>query len=131
MTNTPAPHGHNHHISGDDRVWAMLAHLSAIIAMVVSAGWLSFVGPLLVWALKKDSSTYVRRASAQSFNFNLGMALLSIAGWIAFFTFIGIPIAVLLWITAFLLTVWHHVKATLAASRDELYRYPFQIKILN
>lgn len=118
-------------ISGDERVWAMLAHLSAPISMVISAGWLPFLGPLVIWALQKDRSPFVRSAAAQSFNFNIGMTIMSIAGWISFFTLIGIPVAIILWALAFILTIWHHVKATLAASNDKLYSYPFQIRILS
>lgn len=118
-------------ISSEERAWAMAAHLSAIIAMVVSAGWLSFVGPLLVWLIKKDTSPYVRRAAAQSFNFNLGMALMTIAGWLFILTLIGIPIGVLLIAGSFLLMIWHHLRATFATSRDEYYRYPFQFRLLD
>ena len=34
-------------ISSDDRSLAALAHASSLIAMILSAGWLSFVGPLI------------------------------------------------------------------------------------
>ena len=45
---------------------AILAHLAAVIAMVVSAGWLTFVGPLIVWFIYKDKSRFVRNAAAGS-----------------------------------------------------------------
>lgn len=117
-------------ISSDDRTWAMLAHLSAIIAWVVSAGWISFVGPFLVWFLKKDAP-YARRAAAQSFNFNLGMWVMALVGWIFIFTIILLPVGVIMLIASFLLTAWHHIRATLAASNNQVYHYPYQIKILN
>lgn len=122
---------YNGPVSADDKTLAILAHLSAILAMLVSAGWLSFVGPLLVWLVKKDSSPFVRRAAAQSFNFNLAMTAMSIVGWICFITLIGIPVAILLWIIAFVMTLWHHIKAAMAANRGVLYRYPIQIPILH
>lgn len=118
-------------ISGEERMWAIAAHLSAIVAMVVSAGWLSFLGPLLIYVAKKDSSPYVRQAAAQSLNFNVGVWLMSIVGWIFIITVIGIPIGIILIAISFILTVWHHVKATLAASNDRPYYYPFQIKLLS
>lgn len=118
-------------ISGEERAWAIGAHLSAVIAMVVSAGWLSFVGPLVIWALKKDTSPYVRRAAAQSFNFNFGVWIMSFVGWIFIITVIGIPIGIVLIAVAFVLTLWHHIKATIAASNDMPYHYPFQIKVLS
>ena len=38
-------------VSGDDKTLAVLAHLSPIIALVLSAGWLSILGPLIVWLI--------------------------------------------------------------------------------
>ncbi|AJC69095.1 DUF4870 domain-containing protein [Trueperella pyogenes] len=114
----------------EDRTWAMLAHLSAIIAWVVSAGWISFVGPFLVWFLKKDNP-YVRQAAAQSFNFNLGMWAMSLIGWILTITLIFAPIGIPLIVLSFILTLWHHIKATISASNNRLHHYPYQIKILS
>ena len=113
-----------------DRSWAMIAHLSAIIAWVVSAGWVSFIGPIVIWFLKSDRP-YVRRAAAQSFNFNLGMWVMSIVGWILIITLLLLPVGVILVIASFLLTLWHHIRATIAASNNQSYHYPYQIKILN
>jgi len=52
------------------RLAAIIAHLSAPIAALLSAGSLSLLGPLLVWLVKKDDP-YARRAAAGAFNFNL------------------------------------------------------------
>ena len=117
-------------VSSADRSWAMLAHLSAIIAWVVSAGWVSFIGPIAIWFLKSDRP-YVRRAAAQSFNFNLGMWLMSVVGWILIFTLILLPVGVILIIASFIFTAWHHIRATIAASNNRPYHYPYQIKILS
>ena len=56
--------------SGSSRIAAILAHLSAPIAALLSAGSLSLLGPLLVWLWKKNDP-YTRRAAAGAFNFNL------------------------------------------------------------
>ena len=117
--------------TSEERSWAMIAHLSAVLAMAFSAGWFSFIGPLAVWLVKKSDSPYVRSAAAQSFNFNLGMWVMSVVAWICFFTVILIPLAVVLGIAAFVLTLWHHIRATIAASNNQLYHYPWQIKILS
>ncbi len=69
-------------VRGDERSLAVLAHLSAIIAMVVSAGWLSFAGPLLVWLLFRHRSDFVRRSAAGAFNFNLWAWVISVVAWI-------------------------------------------------
>ncbi len=40
------------------------AHASCF-AMALSAGWLSFVGPLVMWLIYKDRSPFVRQAAAE------------------------------------------------------------------
>ena len=116
---------------GDDRTLAVLAHLSAIIAMIISAGWLSFAGPLLIWLLFRGRGPLVRGSAAGAFNFNLWAWLMTVIGWILFITVIGIPVAIILWVIAAVLTVVCHVIGALRASRGELYHYPAQIPILH
>lgn len=115
---------------GDDRTLAVAAHLSTIVAMVISAGWLSFVGPLVVWLLFRHRSELVRRSAAGSFNFNIWAWLMTIIGWICFFTVLGIPVAVVLWVIAGIMTLWCHIRGAMFAARGELYRYPAQLRIL-
>lgn len=118
-------------ISDDERTWAILAHISALVATVVSAGWLSFVGPLVIWALQKNRSPYVRIAAAQSFNFNLGLWLMNVIGWIMVFTILLLPVGLILMLISFVLLLWHHIRASIAAARRQPYRYPFQLPILH
>lgn len=114
---------------GGDRTWAVLAHLSTIIAMIVSAGWLSFVGPLLVWLLRRDND-FVRRSAAGSFNFNIWAWVMTVVGWICAFTVVLLPVAIVLWAVAGLLTIICHVYGAFKASAGTLYTYPAQITIL-
>jgi len=110
---------------------AILAHLSAPIAMVISAGWLSFVGPLLVWLLYKDRSAYVRESAAGAFNFNLGMSVMSIIGWLCILTFFGALIGVPLVIVASVMTLVVHIRAAMKTRDGVAYRYPLQIRVLS
>jgi len=116
--------------SSSDKSLAALAHASSLIAMVLSAGWLSFVGPLIMWFMYKDKNPFVRRAAAGSFNFNVGLCVISIIAWICLITIVGIPIALILWGISFLGQIIFHVKATIKAMNGKSYHYPFQIKIL-
>ncbi len=117
-------------LSDSERVPAILAHLATIIAMFVSAGWLSFVGPLVVWFMYKDRSEYVRRAAAGSFNFNIWAWVMTIIGWIMIFTVILLPVGILLLTIAFLMTIICHTLGAIRAANGEPFRYPAQIKIL-
>lgn len=118
-------------LSGDDRVAAILAHLSAPIAFFVSAGTLSFAGPLIIWFMYKDRSPAVRHAAAGAFNFNLAFWVVNLAAWIAIFTIVGALVGIPLLIVSFIVAAIAHLRGTIAASNGEVYEYPFQIRVLS
>ncbi len=117
--------------TSDDRSMALIAHLSTLVATIISVGWLSFVGPLVVWFLYKDKSAFVRESAAGAFNFNVGMWIMSIVGWICIITVIGIPIGLILLAISFIAQIVCHILGAMKASKGELYRYPFQLRILS
>lgn len=117
--------------SSEERTWGVLAHLSAPIAALFSLGWLSMIGPLIVWLVKKDASPSVRRSAAGAFNFNLSFWLLYLISWLLIFTLIGAVIGVPLLIIIFVVALWCHVKGAIRAARGEDYDYPFQLPVLH
>ena len=116
--------------SAGSRIAAILAHLSAPIAALLSAGSLSLLGPLLVWLLKKDDP-YARRAAAGAFNFNLTFWLLYLVSWLLIFTVFGAIVGIPLIIALFLVSAWCHIKGAVRAADDRPYDYPFQIRVLS
>ncbi|MEQ3549721.1 DUF4870 domain-containing protein [Pseudonocardia nematodicida] len=112
------------------RVAAILAHLSAPIAALVSAGFLSLLGPLLVWLVKKDDP-FARRAAAGAFNFNLSFWVLYLVSWLLIVTVIGALVGIPLMILLFVVSAWCHIKGAVRASNDRSYDYPFQIRVLS
>lgn len=121
----------SYRLSGEERGAAILAHLSAPIAGILSAGSLSLLGPLIVWFIYKDRSPGVRAAAAGAFNFNLSWWLMYWVGWLFVITFIGIPVAAVLWSVITIVAIWCHIRGALSASSGRPYRYPFQLRILN
>lgn len=117
-------------LSAGSRLAAIIAHLSAPIAALLSAGSLSLLGPLLVWLVKKDDP-YVRRAAAGAFNFNLTFWLLYLVSWLLIFTVIGAVIGIPLIIALFVVSAWCHIKGAIRAADDRPYDYPFQIRLLS
>lgn len=109
---------------------AILAHLSPIIAMVLSAGLISFLGPLLVWLIWKDRGPLVRNAAASAFNFNITVWVVTIVGWICFVTIVLIPVAIILWAIVWIAQIVLSIIGAMRASNGEVYRYPFQVPIL-
>src|SRR5918996_2772632 len=116
--------------SAGSRFAAILAHLSAPIAALLSAGSLSLLGPLLVWLVKKNDP-YARRAAAGAFNFNLTFWLLYLISWLLIFTVVGALIGIPMIIVLFLVSAWCHVKGAVRAANDRPYAYPFQIRVLS
>ncbi len=122
-TPVPAP-------SAGSRTGAILAHLSAPIAALLSAGSLSLLGPLIVWlAMKNDP--FARRAAAGAFNFNLSFWLLYVISWLLILTFVGAIIGIPLIIVLFVVSAWCHIKGAVRAADNRSYDYPFQIRVLS
>jgi len=115
---------------GDERVLAILAHLSPIIAAILTAGWLSIVGPLIVWLIWKNHSPLVRTASATSFNFNITIWIATVIGWICVITIVLFPLGLVLILLPGLLQIIFSIVGAVKAAGGQQFRYPFQVPIL-
>jgi uncharacterized Tic20 family protein len=115
----------------DRRTWALVAHLSPLPSMMIA---MAFIGPLLVYAMKKDDP-YVRRHAAEALNFQLSVLLyglgfgllLTIAGVLLF------PMSLLLLPGVIVLAVAWFVLICIAAVKagdGEEYRYPLTIRFV-
>lgn len=120
-------------VGADERSMMLVAHLSAPVATLLSAGWLPFLGPLLVWLVYKDRSPAVRTAAAGAFNFNLSLTVIYWLLWASVIVtlFVGLLWAVPAWIVLFVVQVWVHVKAVLRATAGQVYHYPLQLRVLS
>jgi uncharacterized protein len=112
------------------RVGAILAHLSAPIAALLSAGSLSLLGPLIVWLVQRNEP-FARRAAAGAFNFNLSFWLLYLISWLLIFTVVGAVIGIPMIIVLFVVSAWCHIKGAVRAADLRPYDYPFQIRVLS
>jgi uncharacterized Tic20 family protein len=115
----------------DARQWAMFAHLSAFLAALVG---LSFLGPLVIYLVKKDESPFVADQAREALNFNLSVLIyglaLGIATFVLFIVLIGlllIPVLIALGIAWIVLTIVAAVKA----NNGEAYRYPLTIRMVS
>src|SRR3954467_5501803 len=53
----------------DAKMWGMLAHLSSLAGLVIPFG--NFIGPLVVWLMKKDQQPFVNDQGKESLNFQI------------------------------------------------------------
>ncbi len=117
-------------MTSTDRSWSALAHLSAIIAAILSAGWLSMVGPLIIWAISQQRPS-VRASAAGAFNFNLSFWILYVVSWILIFSVLALPVGVVLIAVIFVVSLWCHIKGAVRSLNGRPYEYPWQIRILH
>jgi len=114
-----------HNARDDSRTYALAAHLSALLSIVVV---LMFAGPLLVYLAKKDDP-FVRRHAVEALNFNLSITLYLCVALLARLVVSG---GLVLALFVSLLIAWFAfvcLAATKAGQGAE-YRYPLTIRFV-
>ncbi|MFD3687972.1 DUF4870 domain-containing protein [Nocardiopsis sp. NPDC058631] len=101
--------------NSEERTTALLVHLSGIL--------LGFLGPLVMYLVKKDESPFLRHQSAQALNFQLLLMIGYVISVPLSFIFIGGLLMLVLWVMA----IVFGILAGTAANRGEWYRYPFNV----
>lgn len=110
--------------SKDDCNLGMLAHLIALVGILIPFG--SIIGPLVIWLVKRDSSAFVDAHGKEAINFNITVAIAGFVSMLLVFVLIGIVMLLVLlvfWLVCL-------IKASMAASRGEMYSYPFTLRLL-
>jgi uncharacterized Tic20 family protein len=111
-------------LSSENRNWAMAAHLSAFVGAWVA---LAFVGPLVVWLIKRDEHPFVEQHAREALNFNLTLLIYIVVAGILALVLIGIPLLIAIGITWLVLTI----IAAVRAANGEPYRYPLTIRFVS
>lgn len=113
------------------RQWAMIAHLSALTAFVIGLSW---VGPLVVYLVKKDEHPFVREHAREALNFNISYFIYAVVGgaitFVLVFVLVGfllIPVLIALGVAWLILLIVAAVKA----NNGEHYRYPLTIRMVS
>jgi uncharacterized Tic20 family protein len=105
--------------SSDPRQTAMLAHLLGI--------FVGFIGPLIIYLTAGKQDPFVRHHSAEALNFQLTVAIASIACVILMFLVIGFFLLPVLIIGALVF----EIQGCMAANRGEWWRYPVNIRMVS
>jgi uncharacterized Tic20 family protein len=102
----------------DSKTMAMLCHLLAIFT-----GW---IGPLIIWLIKKDTSPFVNDQGKESLNFQLTLLIGYLVGIVTACLIIGYFIVLACWICSLIFCIMGTIKA-----KDGIaYRYPFAIRMV-
>lgn len=103
----------------DDKTMAMLAHLSGLL--------FSVVGPLVIWAIKKDESTFVKEHALEAVNFQISMIIYGFAAGISMLFLVGFLLVPALVVAGVVLSI----MAAVAANKGEMYKYPFTLRLIS
>ena len=106
--------------TSDERTMGVLSHILAIVPGI------GIFGPLVIWLIKKDESQFVAENAKESLNFQLTMIIAFIISAILMVVLIGI---FLIWILG-ILNIILVIIATIKASENKIYRYPFNLRLI-
>jgi uncharacterized Tic20 family protein len=101
----------------------MLSHLISLLALLLSASWIS---ALIFYLIYKDRGPFVRQHTATELNFQLTMIIAAIAGGllaivlVGFLVLLAIPVVMIVF----------GIIATMRASEGQPYEYPLAIKFV-
>lgn len=102
----------------DDTSMAMLSHLLGLL--------ISWVGPLIIYLMKKDESPYVRDQAAEALNFQITMFIGYLVAGLLTIVLIGLLLLPVVWIVSLIF----QVQAAIATNRGQNYRYPINIRLI-
>ncbi|AGG88175.1 MULTISPECIES: DUF4870 domain-containing protein [Rhodanobacter] len=111
--------------SAEERQWAMFAHLSALVGVIIPLG--SIIGPLVIWLIKKDTMPFVNDQGKEALNFNITVGIAAVVSWILCFILIGFLLLAVLavgWVVFVII-------ATIKANEGTTYRYPFTLRLVS
>ena len=101
----------------DSRNLAMLAHVLGIVT--------GFLGPLIIWILKKDTDPFVDKHGKEALNFQLTVLICQLIALPLVMCTFGLPTLAII-----VVDIIFCILATVAANRGEDYRYPINIRII-
>ena len=101
----------------DSKTMAMLAHLLGIVG---------FLGPLIVWLIKKDQSPFIDDQGKEALNFQITVLIGYVIGGITAFFCIGTLIA----LAVFVCNIIFCIMAGMKANQGIAYRYPLNLRFI-
>ena len=108
----------------DERMWAMLTHLSSLTGIFTLIG--SLVGPLIIWQIQKEKSAFVDFHGKEAVNFNITIAIATAVSFLLFFVVIGV---FLIWVVGLVWLIFT-IIAAIKANNGERYQYPLTFRFI-
>jgi uncharacterized Tic20 family protein len=106
--------------NSDERILAILSHILAIVPGI------GILGPLVIYLVKKDESGFVAANAKESLNFQITI----IVGYLISFILLLVIIGVFLFWILGIVNIVLVIVATIKASENRIYRYPFNMRVI-
>ena len=107
-----------------ERTWGMLCHLSALAMFIIPFG--NIIGPLVIWLIKKDESSFVDDQGKESLNFQISITIYCLVSAMLILVIIGIFLLIGLGVLTLVLIIVASVKS----NSGEKFRYPLTIRLI-
>lgn len=103
----------------DSRAWAVAAHLLPWVGI-------GFLGPLIIWLIKRDESPFVEEHAREALNFQISFLIYMVVSALLMLVIIGIFLFIGIGIFGIVVMIIAAVKA----ANGEQYRYPLTIRFI-
>lgn len=119
----------------DEKMMAMFIYLSALLLGFIF-GPLAFVGPLVLWLMKRDESKFIDHHGKEMVNFMITMAIVGlcssvVAVPVVFLTFgIGMFIITPLLMAVGVYALVMEILGAVKANNGEYYEFPISIRLI-
>jgi uncharacterized protein len=117
----PLPEKPSYVPTEEERTWGLIAHLSFLAGGLIG---LPFLGPLVVWLVKKDQSPFVADQAKEALNFHLSVLIA---------TLVCIIVPCVGWVALFVVAIGaivYSIMAAMEANKGQYYRYPYTIRMI-
>ncbi len=115
--NNPTPMNSSS-VSSEDRTLAMILYLLSLFS--------SFIGPLVIWLLKKDESEFIDYHGKECLNLSITIVILGIVSAFLTIILIGLITGAIVGVYAFVITIIAAIKAY----NGEYYRIPYIFRFI-
>lgn len=106
-------------VRGNDKIWAVLSHLSALIGV-------GLLLPLVVYLCMKNESPFAATNAREALNFHLSLLIYGICCIPLIFILVGIPLLILIGLASLVLAI----VAAIKASDGGCYHYPLTLRLV-
>lgn len=108
----------------DARNWAMICHLSALSGYFIPFG--NLLGPVIIWAIKKDEFGFVDEQGKEAINFQLSVTIAYIISLVLCLVVVGFLLLGIVAVYSLVMMVIASIKTNDGVD----FRYPHVIRFL-